>query len=478
MCDLCGANTHLYRDCPAARQRREEERSRNMQIGREEVARQSEAEVEREMERVQREVAREKNAAEDIAAAVEPAVPSLVGEHKWRTLSVNWRRYRSREEEQPRAPPRSPPADQTRPQGEEQTSHRREERGTWASKVRGTGAKTGTSQPATLEDKREPNAREKRKAEKERAGKTEASQKAGCSGGAGPAPSPGSLASSSDEEDEVPAARKPNQAAPTVEPWMKQTVALKLKEVDGRVPDMTEEVFCQKMLLDQGFAKPETFSIQAFMTGMFFVTFASINICRRYWEMVKAARPESPFSRFVGNCPVQREERRVTVSMRNPHTPGKEITTLLKRFCTVVRELTHILNGLGFWTGKWSVIVQLNKDSSAEDGLQHLPQSFSLGNSYGLIYYPDMPQICRRCSKKGHSMKDCKEDACKNCWVTGHETKDCPKRTMCNLCGQAAHSYKDCPKRDRSWATVAAKAPARGNPAPARAPAAQKTGNK
>ncbi|XP_075684311.1 uncharacterized protein LOC142652550 [Rhinoderma darwinii] len=346
------------------------------------------------------------------------------------------------------------------------------------------------------------------------------------------------------------------------------------------------------MLLDQGFAKPETISIQAFMTGMFFVTFASINICRRYWEMVKAARPESPFSRFVGNCPVQREERRVTVSMRNPHTPGKDITTLLKRFCTVVREPTHILNGLGFWTGKWSVIVRLNKDSSAEDGLQHLPQSFSLGNSYGLIYYPDMPQICRRCSKKGHSMKDCKEDACKNCrvtghetkvkaarpespfsrfvgncpvqreerrvtvsmrnphtpgkdittllkrfctvvrepthilnglgfwtgkWsvivrlnkdssaedglqhlpqsfslgnsygliyypdmpqicrrcskkghsvkdckedackncrVTGHETKDCPKRTMCNLCGQAAHSYKDCPKRDRSWATA------------------------
>ncbi|XP_075704678.1 zinc finger CCHC domain-containing protein 3-like [Rhinoderma darwinii] len=187
------------------------------------------------------------------------------------------------------------------------------------------------------------------------------------------------------------------------------------------------------------------------MTGMFFVTFASINICRRYWEMVKAARPESPFSRFVGNCPVQREERRVTVSMRNPHTPGKDITTLLKRFCTVVREPTHILNGLGFWTGKWSVIVRLNKDSSAEDGLQHLPQSFSLGNSYGLIYYPDMPQICRRCSKKGHSVKDCKEDACKNCRVTGHETKDCPKRTMCNLCGQAAHSYKDCPKRDRSW---------------------------
>ncbi|XP_075701358.1 uncharacterized protein LOC142665536 [Rhinoderma darwinii] len=249
------------------------------------------------------------------------------------------------------------------------------------------------------------------------------------------------------------------------QPWMKQTVALKLKDVDARMPDMTNEVFCQEMLLDQGFTKPETMSIQAFMTGIFFVTFASINICRRYWEMGKAARPDSPFSCFMGNCPVQREERRVTVLMRNPHTPGKDITTLLKRFCTVVRETTHILNGLCFWTGKWSVIVRLNKDSSAEDGFQHLPQSFSLGNSYGLIYYPDMPQICRRCSK-GHSMKDCKEDACKNCRVTGHETKDCPKRTMCNLCGQAAHSYKNCPKRERSCAIVAAKAPARGNPAP------------
>lgn len=284
-------------------------------------------------------------------------------------------------------------------------------------------------------------------------------------------------AASSSEASELPKViRKPNQQAPILEPWMRQTVALKLKEVDGRVPDMTNDVFSKKMLLDQGFSKAETLSITSFKAGIFFITFATINICRRYWEAVKTAAPESPFSRFMGNCPIQREERRITVSMRNPHIPGKDVTTFLKRFCTVVRDPTHILNSYGFWIGKWSVVVRLFKDPTSEDGLQHLPSTFFLGNSHGLIYYPDMPQTCRRCGRKGHQMKDCTENACKNCRVSGHETKDCPKAAVCNLCGKAAHMYKACPLRDGlpTWASVAARAPTVVYPAPAETPVAAK----
>ncbi|XP_075715661.1 uncharacterized protein LOC142750545 [Rhinoderma darwinii] len=251
------------------------------------------------------------------------------------------------------------------------------------------------------------------------------------------------------------AGRKPSQGAPFLEPWMRQTVVLKLKEVDGRVPDMSWEVFASKMVLDHGFSKAETVSIHSFFTGMFYITFASINICKHYWEMVKAAKPDFPFARFVGNCPVQREERRVTISMRNPHIPTNDITTFLKHFCTVVRDPTHILDGIGFWTGKWSVIVRLHKDSSAPDRVQDLPQAFSLGNSSGLIFYPDMPQTCRKCSLKGHGIRDCKAPACRICRVAGHEMKDCPKKTICNLCGQADHVYKDCPMRVRTYASVA-----------------------
>ncbi|XP_077111155.1 uncharacterized protein LOC143767021 [Ranitomeya variabilis] len=250
--------------------------------------------------------------------------------------------------------------------------------------------------------------------------------------------------------------QKPRREAPTLEPWMRQTVALKLKEVDGRVPDMSPDMFSRKMLLERGFSTSETLCVQTFLTGIFFVTFATVNACRRFWEMVSAGGSDPSLSAFTGSCPIQREERRITVSMRNPHTPGKDICTFLRRFCLVVREPTHILNGCSFWTGKWSVTVRLHRDPACSDRLQHLPPTFSLGNSYGLIYYPDMPRNCRRCGKNGHEMKDCKEDACRTCRVTGHSSKDCPRRTSCNLCGLADHMYKDCPKRQRSWASVAA----------------------
>ncbi|KAM4018818.1 uncharacterized protein ACNLHF_001464 [Anomaloglossus baeobatrachus] len=230
-------------------------------------------------------------------------------------------------------------------------------------------------------------------------------------------------------------ARTPPEKAPTLEPWMRQTVALKLKAVDGRLPDMSSDVFCKKMILDQGFSRAETLSVQTFMTGIFLVTFATVNACRRYWEAMNAAMPDSPFHSFLGSCPIQRDEKRITVSMRNPHTPGRDISTFLGRLCTVVREPSHILNGNGFWTGKWSVTVRLHRDPASEDGLQHLPPTFSLGNSFGLIYYPDMPHNCRKCGGKGHSMKTCKEDACRVCRVTGHSSKDCPKKKTCNLCG-------------------------------------------
>ncbi|XP_069811810.1 zinc finger CCHC domain-containing protein 3-like, partial [Dendropsophus ebraccatus] len=276
-------------------------------------------------------------------------------------------------------------------------------------------------------------------------------------------------ASSSAAPAQPTTSKAADPGVPTLRPWMRTTVAMRLKKVDGREPDMSEDVFAKKMVLDQGFSKAETLSI-FFFTGIFYVTFASFNTCRRYWEAVKAARPESPFSRFVSNCLIQREERRVTVSILNPYIPGKDIATFLARYCTVVKEPSKILSSLGFWTGKWSVVVRLNRDESSDDGFQHLPQAFSLGDAPGFIYYPDMPQICRRCSKKGHQAKDCSEDSCRVCRVPGHGTKDCPKAKTCNLCGHADHSYRACPQREkRTWASVVAKAPTGQQPAVAQA---------
>ncbi|XP_031747518.1 zinc finger CCHC domain-containing protein 3-like [Xenopus tropicalis] len=257
---------------------------------------------------------------------------------------------------------------------------------------------------------------------------------------------------------------KANQS-PNLEPWMRQTVVLRLKEVEGKVPDMSTGVFGKKMVMEQGFSKAETVSIQTFIGGLFYITFASMAICRRYWERVKAAGPESPFTRFVGNSPIQREERRVTVAMRNPHTPVKDIITFLSRFCTVIKDPSQIMDSNGFWTGKYSVLVKLQREEGSADGLKHLPQSFSLGSSPGLLYYPDQPQTCRKCGQLGHQAKTCTANACRICKVLGHEAKNCPRSKACNLCGLADHIYRDCPQRSRTYASVAQAKPT--PPAPA-----------
>ncbi|XP_077306262.1 uncharacterized protein LOC143925674 [Lithobates pipiens] len=244
----------------------------------------------------------------------------------------------------------------------------------------------------------------------------------------------------------------PADGLPTLESWMKQTVVLQLKEVDGRVPDMTPEIFGKKMILEQGFSKAETLSVQAFTRGIFFITFVSFQACRRYWDMVKASGPESPFHKFAANCPITRDEKWVTVAMRNPHTSGKDIATYLQRFCTVVKDPVRILDANGFWIGKWSVLCKFRKDPSRD--ILHLQPCFSLGNSAGILFYPGIPFTCNRCSNTGHMGKDCKEPACRFCRVAGHETKDCPRSKACNLCGAAEHVFKHCPQRSRSYAGV------------------------
>uniref|UniRef100_A0A8C5PE96 CCHC-type domain-containing protein n=1 Tax=Leptobrachium leishanense TaxID=445787 RepID=A0A8C5PE96_9ANUR len=151
-----------------------------------------------------------------------------------------------------------------------------------------------------------------------------------------------------------------------------------------------------------------------------------IGICRRFWQAFSNATAGSPFSRFLSNCPLKKDEKRVTVQMWNPLMPNQDVATFLRRYCTVIREPQTIMHPNGLGSGRLSVIVQLRPDASSPDGLAHLPQSFTLGNSVGILYYPGQPRCCRRCGREGHKAKICTADSCKVCKTDGHATKDCP----------------------------------------------------
>ncbi|XP_075451162.1 uncharacterized protein LOC142492403 [Ascaphus truei] len=265
-----------------------------------------------------------------------------------------------------------------------------------------------------------------------------------------------------------------NRRIPRLEPWMRQTVVMQLREVDGQRPLLDAETFAKELVSKAGFTPDEILSIQDLRGGLFFITFATAGACRRYWEAFQTLKQEVPFSEFDVNCPIQRDEKRITVTVRNPHIPGKDIATFLRRSCTVVKEPSRIKDKLGYWVGKWSMVVRLWPNPEAADRLHHLPPSFSLAGSSGRIFYPDQPQTCGNCGNLGHQWKQCTLKACRNCKNTGHETKDCPRQKTCDLCGETTHMFRDCQLRVRSYAEAAAKGATPGAPLTATQKAAKK----
>ncbi|KAJ1193100.1 hypothetical protein NDU88_002405 [Pleurodeles waltl] len=194
--------------------------------------------------------------------------------------------------------------------------------------------------------------------------------------------------------------------------------------------------------------------------GTYLLTFMLEPICRRYWQMCWSKRDEKPFSDFHLECQLMMEVKRMTVHIYNPYANIQDLTTFLRRHCTVTREPSSNLDSDGIWDGKWTVMAKLKEDPAALDGIHHPPSSFSLGHDLGYLYYPGQPKLCNNCSKPGHTAKDCTVQVCKNCKREGHTARACKEEAPCNLCGAVGHRFKDCPQRAKSYAQ-AAKPPGR-----------------
>ncbi|KAJ1190970.1 hypothetical protein NDU88_000287 [Pleurodeles waltl] len=145
----------------------------------------------------------------------------------------------------------------------------------------------------------------------------------------------------------------------------------------------------------------------------------------------------------------------MTVHVYNPHVNIQDLTSFLLRHCTVMKEPSRNPDSDGIWDGKWTVMVKLKEDPAAPDGIHHPPSSFSLGRDSGYLYYPGQPKLCNKCSKPGHTTKDCTMQVCKNCKREGHTARACKEEAPCNLCSAVGHHFKDCPQRAKSYAHAA-----------------------
>ncbi|KAJ1209938.1 hypothetical protein NDU88_005307 [Pleurodeles waltl] len=245
-------------------------------------------------------------------------------------------------------------------------------------------------------------------------------------------------------------------------PWFHNTVKMQRKvESDGSTPELSRKTFTELLVTKMGFTAAEIWCIMSDAPkGTYLLTFMSESICRRYWQMCWSRRDEKPFADFHLECQLVLEVKRMTVHVYNPHVNIQDLTTFLRRHCTVTREPSRNLDSDGIWDGKWTVMVKLKEDPAAPDGIHHPPSSFSLGRDSGYLFYPGQPRLCNKCSKPGHTAKDCTVQVCKNCKREGHTARACKEEAPCNLCGAVGHRFKDCPQRAKSYAQ-AAKPPGR-----------------
>ena len=71
--------------------------------------------------------------------------------------------------------------------------------------------------------------------------------------------------------------------------------------------------------------------------------------------------------------------RIVTVHMYDPHVPIEDIVGFLQRYGRVERNPEKVMDRTGFWTGKRTFKILLNKDPAGHDGLAHPPAFFTIG---------------------------------------------------------------------------------------------------
>ncbi|KAJ1080856.1 hypothetical protein NDU88_001045 [Pleurodeles waltl] len=240
-------------------------------------------------------------------------------------------------------------------------------------------------------------------------------------------------------------------------PWFHNTVKLQRKvESECFTPQLSRKTFTELLVTRMGFTAAEIWCIMSDAPkGTYLLTFMLEQICRRYWQMCWSRTDEKPFIDFHLECQLMMEVKRMTVHIYNPHVNIQDLTTFLRCHCILTEEPSHNLDSDSIWDAKWTVMVKLKEDPVAPDGIHHPPSSFYLGRDSGYLSYPRQPKLCNKCSKLGHTAKDCTVQVCKNCKREGHTARAFKEEAPSTLYGAVGHRFKDCPQRAKSCAQAA-----------------------
>ena len=192
------------------------------------------------------------------------------------------------------------------------------------------------------------------------------------------------------------------------------TEDLKFQDVLSAITNsgvLAEEVRCIQYKKGSRFAREVhvTFSTPTFCTR--FVNSTSLAINEKSYFILSAHR----LATFVGifDAPFERADEAIIKRLEDFYG------------CQVVNTYRNCHQGTKIPNGVRTFSVILNG---------HLPATLRFGCFQVRLFHRDQAQMCHKCNRCGHFVRECPNVVCFNCDNLGHISKECPDSPRCCIC--------------------------------------------